>query len=439
MELSSAQLYAYGRPVAFPYALITRGSAPFKCGRGGFSVKEDGWKLIYACDDLWQCGLFTKNGHELLESGVPMLRAVGEHFYKHYAEKLYPFLCLLHKRFRASALHLEFVARKRYPSGEVRSCLEDLLSGACIKDGKLDTESYTYTVKIFDAVFENAKGSLRRFEWYERIECIIDTYGSEFAVKVINTVADFRHALLHEEGVVGHELYEAVKPPKIIKIKMPKIPVCVEIAGVKSTLPDSEIWNMIYLCVNGPDPKIKHAVVVYDYTAMFTHGSDSKVHVNPNSVKRSGDGAVTCTSSTVMGPILNALFSEISKCKLYSAGFVTPTLARVRDGVRIVCGPARKYKLDAGIQFLDPMPKITVGANKCWLNSDGSVHLQAPALLSTSSYGMQQYQELPVTSVGTLESIAREQPEVGSVYHFVGMKAGPLDDLAPMSPLSFTT
>jgi len=28
---------------------------------------------------------------------------------------------------------------------------------------------------------------------------------------------------------------------------------------------------------------------------------------------------------------------------------------------------------------------------------------------------------------------------VGSVYHYVGMKAGPLDDLAPMSPLSFIT
>ena len=439
MELSTAQLHAYGRPIGFPYALITKGSAPFKCGRGGFSVKEDGVKLIYACDDLWDCELFTRNEHELLKSEVPMLRAVGEYFYEHYADKLCPFLCILYGKFRASALHMEFVAKKRYPSGEVRSCLEDLLSGTCLKDGKLDTESYTYTVKIFDAVFEHAKGGLRRFEWYERIESIIHTYGSELAVKPINTVAEFRRALLHEEGVVGHELYEAAKLPKIIKIKMPKIPVCVEIAGVKSTLPDFEIWNMIYLCVNGPDPKIKHAVVVYDYTAMFTHGSDSKVHVNPNSVKRSGDGTVTCTSSTVMGPILNALFSQISKCKLYRAGVVVPTLARVRDGVQIVCGPARKYKLDAGIQFLDPMPKITVGANKCWLNSDGSVHLQAPALLSTSSYGMQQYQELPVTSVGTLESIAKEQPDVASVYHLVGMKAPPLHDLADMSPLSFIT
>ena len=71
MELSTAQLHAYGRPIGFPYALITKGSAPFKCGRGGFSVKEDGVKLIYACDDLWDCELFTRNEHELLKSEVP--------------------------------------------------------------------------------------------------------------------------------------------------------------------------------------------------------------------------------------------------------------------------------------------------------------------------------------------------------------------------------
>jgi hypothetical protein len=368
-----------------------------------------------------------------------MLRAVGKYVYTKYSEILCPLKCRLYGRFGASAIHFEFVAKKKYPSGRVFSCLEDLLSGACVKrDGELDTEMYTYEIKIFDAVVETSKG-LKKCEWYERMEAIVAAYGQEFAVEVIHNADEFRQALLSEEGVVGHELCTSEDPlPKIMKIKMPKVPVAVEVVGVKCTLPESEIWNVIYLSVHSDnDPQIKHIVSVYDYTDVFTYGSGSKVHVNSRSVKRDRNGVISCTSISVLGPILNALFGEISKSRLYFAGNVTPTAATLRNGVRVLCGPARKYKLDNEIQFLDPMPKITIGANKCWLNSDGSVHMQAPAVLSTPTYGMQQYQGLPLTSIGVLESIAREQPDVSEVYTRVGMRTGPLDDMMPLSPLSF--
>jgi hypothetical protein len=443
MSLSKLQLRGYGRPVTMPYALISTGSAPLKVFRGGCSKKADGVRGILALDDFLQILCFSKEGHVMLDSGCSMLKAVGKYVNKHFAEKLCPLKCHLYGRFSANAIHFEFVAKKKYPSGRVLSCLEDLLSGACVKeDGELDTENYTYEIKIFDAVFETSKG-LKKCEWHERMDAIIAAYGREFAVEIISSADEFRQALLSEEGVVGHELftYGARDPlPRIIKIKMPKVPVAVEVVGVKCTLPESEIWNVIYLSVpSDNDPRIKHIVSVYDYTDVFTYGSGSKVHVNPRSVKRDGNGVISCTSISVLGPILNALFGEISKSRLYLAGNVTPTAATIRNGVRLVCGPARKHKLDKEIQFLDPMPKITIGANKCWLNSDGSVHMQAPAVLSTPTYGMQQYQGLPLTSIGVLESIAREQPDVSEVYSRVGMRMGPLDDLMPLSPLSLVT
>jgi len=440
MSLSRHQLYGYGRPVSVPYSLISIGSASFEYGRAGFSEKADGWKLIVAVNDCLQNLPFSNAGHMFPGNSCATMNAIGQHFNKHFGEIVCPFRCRMYNRFRAVALHAEFVAMKRYPSGEIGSCLEDLLSGACLTNGKLNTEDYTYEVKIFDAIFTTAKG-LKRCEWYERIEAVINTFGQKYAVNVIRTAAEFRNALLFGEGVVGHELcsFGADEPlPRIIKIKMPKIPTAVSIVGVECTLPDSDIWSKIYLGVNGATPDVKHIVVVYDYSDMLTYGSKSKVHVNPRSIKKGADQVVVCTSASVMGPILNALYGEISKSKLYFANGVKPLSATLRNGVQAVCGSARKCKLNSKIQFLDPMPKITIGANKCWLNSDGSVHMQAPALLSTSTYGMPQYQGLPFTSVEVLESIAVQQPSVHEVYTRVGMRAGPLDDMMPLSPSSFS-
>jgi len=322
-------------------------------------------------------------------------------------------------RKHAKELCFEFVCKTL----DGKEALMDLYLGRCVdkSTGCLDTANYKYEVRIFDALLTD---NLRYDYVYH---AIMEAYGPDHTVERLWCDDELTTTLNTTEGIVIHEYDTKKRCDHAVKIKVP-LPIKLFIIGVRCTIPEFEGWNEILYCTEDYN-------VIYktDYTDIFTdytRCSKGKVFVNMHSVKSDSKGIVHCTSSSVLQPILDALFVEISKTLKLEPISSTPTEAQIRTdtGVKNVrCGSNRSFKLEPDTLYLRTPIPVVLGTNDIWRMPE--IHLQATSILAVGDYDPDNL-IMPMTSEHLLRTIPTRDRI--AAYEMLSVGRSPFEGMARM-------
>jgi hypothetical protein len=325
----------------------------------------------------------------------------------------------LSSRKHAKVICFEFVCTT--PDG--KEALMDLLLGRCIDSStkSLDTVNYKYGVRIFDAML----GKDLRYDYV--YHAIMEAYGPDHTAERIWCDEELKSTLNTAEGIVIHEWDRKKRCDHAVKIKAP-LPVKLYIIGVKCTIPEFEGWDRILYCTE--DYTVIHESNFTEIFTDYTRVAKGKVFVNMHSVKADSNGVVHCTSSSVLEPILDALFVEISKTLKLEPIASTPTEAQIRTdtGVKTVrCGKNRSFKLDPDVLYLRTPIPVVLGANDIWRMPE--IHLQATSILAVGDYNPENLL-MPMTS----EELLRTVPTRDRItaYEMLGVGRGPFHGMAKL-------
>lgn len=449
-EFLRHQEFGYGRPITNHMQVFEANYNACEIKDCTITEKVNGylirWVLI---EDLWPTyALVSKRGHNLETSSCKTLRAI----YKYMdsmglIEKLHASHCLCEDprslaRKVALAMNMEFIAEKRV-SEQYANALGDLLQAKCVlPTGDLNTADYRYRIVITDVIFSASRKSLVRLDASERLDRAAAVFGEEYVVKRIRNEAELKHTLLHEEGVVIHHSMlwcHSLSFPKIIKVKLPKWPIAAEIVAVANTLAPLKDykyfcgWDIIYYALKESDGtmRVVHTSNFYDIFTDYKRREKGYCYVNPHSVRRDlKSGTIYCDTSSVLQPMLDALYKEISKVPLIKAKSLSKLAAVLPDRSRIVCGSNRTFEFDVhNTLFLKPPIFATLAANQCWKIANDEVHLQAAGLAAMKGYGKERMHYIPRLRMDTLRRWTDEQPTVEKMYTEAGIVGGPLDEL----------
>ena len=453
-EFLTFQEFGYGRPITNHMQVF---EAKYNAGEikdCTVTEKVNGYLLRWVVpeENLWpEYVLVSKRGHALKTSSCKTLRAIYKYLHSTgLNEKLYPDNCFFESskfsvrrvEYTALAMNMEFVVEK-HVSGQYVNALGDLLQAKCVlPTGDLNTADYRYRVIITDVIFHASSSDLYRLDAGDRLKKAVEVFGEEYVVKRIHTEEELKHTLLFEEGVVIHHHMDwASYPafPKIIKVKLPKWPIAAEIVAVANTLAPLKDykyfcgWDIIYYALKESDGtmRVVHTSNFYDIFTDYKRREKGYCYVNPHSVRRDlKSGTIYCDTSSVLQPMLDALYKEISKVPLIKAKSLSKLAAVLPDRSRIVCGSNRTFEFDVhNTLFLKTPIFATLAANQCWKIANDEVHLQAAGLAAMKGYGKERMHYIPRLRMDTLRRWTDEQPTVEKMYTEAGIVGGPLDEL----------
>jgi len=320
----------------------------------------------------------------------------------------------------ASVIHFEFVAMLNG-----KESLDHLFRGQCVDPvtGLLDTKEYTYRIRVFDAQFHGMD-----LHYNYTYHAIFEAYGHDYTVERIWGDSDLRRVLNTTEGVVIYRWLNKTENHQVLKVKVP-IPVKLYLIGVRRTIPDFDGWDKLLFCTD--EYNAIHEISYTDIFTDYTRVKQGKVFVNQKAVKSDATGVVHCVSTSVLEPILDAIFVEISKAVKFPPVNTTKTEARIRttDGVKILrCASNRSFKLESDTMYVtDPIP-VVFGANDIWRMPE--IHLQAAGILAVGEYDPGNFLSMPVTSEHLLNAVPTRDRI--AAYKMLGLSRNPMDGLATM-------
>ena len=416
---------ATGRPITLAFELF-KATTNATTKRMVYTEKADGFHIISLGDGVYT----TKNGLPLMGRNLQAIEAYllawkhddGSYFVdpSHVEIKMGG-----RKTKKAFVIHFEFVALL-----DGKESLDHLFRGQCVDPvtGLLNTKDYTYVIRVFDAQFYNTT-----LHYDYTYHAIFEAYGHEHTVVRLWGDSDLRSSLNSAEGIVVYGWLDKTQNHEVLKVKVP-IPVKLYLIGVRCTIPDFEGWDKLLFCTEEYT-----AIYEISYTDIFTdytRAKQGKAFVNQKSVKSDANGIVHCVSKSVLEPILDALFVEISKRVKFTPIGTTKTEARIRttDGVKVIrCAINRSFKLEADTLYVkDPIP-VVFGANDIWRMPE--IHLQAAGILAVGEYDPGDLLAMPMTSEHLLNTVPTRDRI--AAYKMLGLSRNPMDGLATMDMRMF--
>ena len=434
-----------------------------------YFVKYDGFHLVSVNDPYGGVEYFTKWGTPLATGTVHpsmrhpnagrTLRAINTYLLS-LPDRIDP-QCVERDDVRGTARQVNFelvairndIAAARMGSEEwmqgAAESLQDLFHGKCVNaDETLNTVDYTYGIRIFDVTFKT------NIPVFARVEAAANAYGLDMTATQIFSFKELVPFLNGCEGVVAHMGGPGKKA--CYKIKVP-CPIRARIVGVKNTLADFAGWDKILVCVENQPNECFDAVCEIDLTEIltdYTRPSKGKVYANPQCVKYSAAAGTVvyelaggAKSTSVIAPMLNALYGLIGKATRFPPIATSTTVATIRIGDAtpslpnvVRCGGNRSFGL-AGYEYLVNPIDIIMGVNDVWSIANNQLHLQAPSVLCLpdAGYGSVEFMGMPHTTDGVLRTAATQRlcRDRVEYYKLVGLPDGPFKDLVAMAPKLF--
>jgi hypothetical protein len=332
-------------------------------------------------------------------------------------------------------ISVEFVAKKK---DSPHAYLKGLYLKECIdpQTGMLNETDFTYHPTLFDFRLNpkgNEPGYIQRAETIreslEEIYLGSDVEFAEFLPISSKSASEIIGALLDEEGLVVHHMDRSVR-----KVKLPKVVMKARIVAAANDI-DGFMGFTHFLIAVPESPKQWRVIHAWNWKPLFVDYNRIKQHrafVNQHSVKIVS-GRLTCTSSSTLCSMVDAVFHAVSKAKCFPPMSITKTSAVARfvdEGpITYKCGVNRSFSfLDAGYQFLADPVDVILGAGELWELQGAEIHLQPAWLLAVygESFGHPAYKEIQkYTPLDTLVHFARTRLDPHSMYAHVGMTKGP--------------
>ena len=430
----------HGRPMSFNFSSFFKQAYYGELKRATYTVKADGFRIIVKIED-GRVAYFTNSGRRTTITDTPsnILEAIVLFLRTEYPE-LTPENVKWDGKRPVKEIHLEFVAYK-----DGKQYLKGLYLKECLdpKTGLLDNIHFSYGVVLFDCRV-NEEGEMDPIyidRWTTLEDSVRDLYGPRKGGALMCDMVcgkdDLFEFLMEEEGIVFHQLLPGRVEP-CYKLKMPKIVFSSRIIAVANTIEDFNGFNLILVGVPRNDGSWS-VIHLFDWTEMFQDYNrikQGKAFVNKGSVKIGPGGVVTCTSTSSMQPLMDAVFRAISSVERFPPIAIgsTTAVARFKDvksGVEYRCNSNRSFSFTmkgAKFQFLSAPVNVVLGCGQLWELKNSELHLQPAWILRIGDFGHEAYAEIidSATPYDLLLRMARDETLTPpDFYRMVGMKTGP--------------